>query len=762
MTIALQGSDALAAKASNAGVVTVAVWGRVAGTNYQNLVPAGAGAPVTIGGTITTYYTPGGSNQAIVSLVQMMNSSVSSVTVTQYAQAGGGQTQVGQWVIPALGRLEYTLEGWRIYDSSGNSQTVGTPGAIGPPGIAATAISLDPDQGEEGFAIPGVPGPQGNPGIQGIQGVAGIAASAISIEPDQGEEGFAIPGGPGPIGLTGSQGIQGIPGPTVFMDADQGDDGAPIPAGVGSNVPQYGGIFIPKNSAGRVFVDPANSQGWAGTDAGAWINSAFLYIHNTYTDTNGGIIELAPGSYTYATPIVLANAGLMSIILRGAGDGNGATILNYTPATATIAIAVGGGSGNDGGVQLENFTLTGSAQGNGATGIQFGVTGVANVAGATIKNVSIRRFTNGFAHLNGNSYGVTFINCKVQQTTNGYTPQGENNNWHGGLLGGNANGLIANTACEYQMFGVAFDDNTTTAINSSNSLARGTLDGCRFENAGGGTDTYVTISAGTISQQGGGMQNDIVAAGTSTGFVQASGGVYSCLGTWLESAAGSARAFTQIFNLSGTVIAHIDPVISPVGAITGTTQLCTAGYAAKRLDWLRLSNFSTAVQTIATLGAAPGTYLTNSNINVPATAIVGVAVGTTFEWTFKMSKSAVGTGNFSFIFYAGTNGTTGDTAVVTINLTQTAVIDDAMITATLVCATAGASGTLTGMVSGINKAASPAGFGFVIGTSGPAAVTSGAFNLTTSALKFGMALASATGTPAVTVSNVKARVYNLD
>lgn len=526
-----------------------------------------------------------------------------------------------------------------------------------------------------------------------------------------------------------------------------------------ANKSSYGYEYL----KGIAFVDVNNTAGWAGADVGAWVNDAYLFIHNTYGDNNGGIIQIAPGSYSYSTPIVLANAGLMSIIMRGAGDGNGSTILNYTPGTATSAISVGGGSGNDGGVQLENFTLTGSAQGNGATGIQLGVTGVANVAGATFKNISIRRFTNGFAHLNGNSYGGTWINCKVQQCTNGYTPQGENNNWHGGLIGNGATGLVASNACEYQMFGVAFDDNTTTGINSSNSLARGTLDGCRFENAGGGTDTYITISAGTITQHGGGMQNDIVAAGTSTGFVQQTGGVYNCLGTWIESAAGSARAFTQVFNVSGTTaVAHIDPIIAQVGAITGSTQLVTAGFAAKRIDWLRLNNQATAVQTIAALGAAPGTYLTNSNINIPTSAIVGVSVGTCFEWTFTLGKSAIGTGNFSFIFYAGTNGTTGDTAVVTVNLTQTAALDNAMITATLVCATAGASGTLTGMVSGVNKAATAAGFGFVSGTSGPAAVTSSAFNLTTAGLKFGMALASATGTPAVTVSNVKARCWNLD
>lgn len=231
MTIALQGSDALVAKASVAGTVTVAVWGRIVGTVYQNLVPA-AGSAVTLTGTPTTYYSPGGSAQAIVSFVQMCNPSGASITVTQYSQTGASQTQVGQWVIPTLGRLEYSLEGWKLYDGVGNAQTVGTPGATGPQGLAAQAIALEPDQGEEGMAIPGPVGTTGAQGIQGIQGLQGIAASAIAIEPDQGEEGLPIPGPVGSTGATGAQGVQGLPGVTVQLDADQGDDGMPIPAGV--------------------------------------------------------------------------------------------------------------------------------------------------------------------------------------------------------------------------------------------------------------------------------------------------------------------------------------------------------------------------------------------------------------------------------------------------------------------------------------------------------------------------------------------------
>lgn len=521
----------------------------------------------------------------------------------------------------------------------------------------------------------------------------------------------------------------------------------------------------PQDLEGVAYIDSANSQGWSGSDIAGWLASAYTYLHNTYSDNNGGIIQIAPGSFSTATATVLANAGLMSIIVRGSGDGNGSTIINYT-ATSGICLAVGGGSGNDGGVQLEDFTVTGTAQGNGATAIQFGVTGVANVAGATIKNVSIRRFTNGFAHLNGNSYGITFITCKVQQCTSGYTPQGENNNWHGGLLGGNATGLVASSACEYQMFGTAFDDNTTTGINSSNSLARGTLDGCRFENAGGGTDTYITISAGTIIQQGGGMQNDILTAGTSTGFVQASGGVYSCLGTWLESAAGSSRAFTQIFNLSGSVLAHIDPVIAPVGTITGTTQLCTAGYAGKprRIDWVRLSNASTALQNYTAVAGTPQ-YVTGSTLQMPNPSTTGFVAGsdapTRLEWDFIVSKNAAGSAGFNVVVYAGPNGTTADTAILTLTATSTAAIDRGVFNLSLTCTTAGSSGVFAGLLGVMHTAATATGFGYTDAAAGLAG-NSTAFNLTTGGTKFGIALTTVTGTPVMSIGSVRARAVNLD
>lgn len=425
------------------------------------------------------------------------------------------------------------------------------------------------------------------------------------------------------------------------------------------------GSLFPENIEGRVFVDPQNTQGWAGADAGAWINAAYAYLQATYTSNNGGVIELAPGTYTFSTPIVLANAGLMSIVLRGAGDGNGATILNYT-ATNLPCISVGGGSGNDGGVQLENFTITGTAQGNTCTAIQLGVcvsiiqtltisagatgnwtatwngltatalsptitaaalqtalqtawndtavtvtggpggtaaltvtipgsnqlitatnpatsgtttvganTGsVVSVAGALLKCVSIRRFTTGINWGVGSgvaiAYAAHLVDVKVQQCTVGCAPFGEANAFFGGLIGGNASGIVpAGASCECNLFGTAFDDNTVTAINLSNAFQRFSLMGVRFENAGLGTSNYLTISNGSLNMHGGSFQEDNVAGGPATGFVQATGGIVNMQGVWVYS---GGRVVTQLFNVvSPTQFKCEEILISPAAASPATT-----------------------------------------------------------------------------------------------------------------------------------------------------------------------------------------------
>lgn len=516
-------------------------------------------------------------------------------------------------------------------------------------------------------------------------------------------------------------------------------------------------VLKPKDISGRVYVDCANTNAWSGSDFGAWVNSAYAYIHTTYTDTNGGVIVVAPGSCSYSTPIVLCDAGLMAIQMIGAGDGNGATIFNYTPATATTAISVCGGSGNDGGVQLADFTITGSAQGNGATAIQMGVTGTGGIAGATLKNVSIRRFTTGINWATGGiSYGHTLINVKVQQCTTGAVPFGENNVFMGGLLGNNATGLSLANNAEVQLFGVAFDDNTTTGISQSNSSVRSTLDGVRFENAGGGTDTYITLSAGTMTVQGGYMGTD-AATGTSTGFIQHSGGVLDVNGTTAYSA---GRTVTQMVAMSGTAYANLNFKILPIAS--GILTSFTSGYTNVETPTQSSSvdNYNAAAQSL-TVVAGTETYVTSSNLNIPAafTPGTGIRVGTTFIWEVKIVKSAVGTGSWTWKIHAGTAGTIADAAIATQAWTQTAALDDCLIRVQVTITSTGATGGGYWSINPMCKAATATGFGAVVGTAYDGTFTS--FNTTISALVFGLGFTSATGTPVVTVPLVTASIKNL-
>ena len=103
-------------------------------------------------------------------------------------------------------------------------------------------------------------------------------------------------------------------------------------------------------------------------------------------------------------------------------------------------------------------------------------------------------------------------------------------------------------------------------------------------------------------------------------------------------------------------------------------------------------NFSTAAQTPA---AATRTYLTGSNIAVPAGAL---QVGSMFRWVFDMTKTAAGTASSTFDIAFGTLGTTGDTARVSFTKPAgSAAVDTAQVQIVAVCrGPVGASGVVVG------------------------------------------------------------------
>lgn len=70
-------------------------------------------------------------------------------------------------------------------------------------------------------------------------------------------------------------------------------------------------------------------------------------------------------------------------------------------------------------------------------------------------------------------------------------------------------------------------------------------------------------------------------------------------------------------------------------------------------------NFSTTAQTP---GAASRTYITGSQVALPAAG--RLQIGTMFRWTFNMTKTNAGIATSTFDIAFGTAGTTGDTARV--------------------------------------------------------------------------------------------------
>lgn len=471
----------------------------------------------------------------------------------------------------------------------------------------------------------------------------------------------------------------------------------------------------PKNIEGVVYVDPTNTQGWSGSDAGAWINSAYTFLKTTYGSngsggpTYGGVIQLAPGLYTYTTPIVLETQ-YFTIILRGCGDGattsnsNGGTMLSYTPTTG-IALNIGGGSNNTGGVQVENLNIQGAGSGNSTTGIKWGLLGSSSTAGATCKNVAVQGFGTGEVwETNTNiAYAVTHINCKVQFCAVGVIPFGEANCWQGGLFGTNGTAVQgSNSGTDAAFFGTAFDDNTTVAFNVSVATFRCFLHGCRFENAGLGTDLYITQTNGSIIINGGSMQSDIT-TGTSTGFANLSGGNFILRDTWLLGQ--GTRVFTQAFNCSGSVIARITPLI-PLNSV-GITTIAQTGFTDKGL-------LNSLTGTVA-VPITTETLVLNARIPANAATVgqiyrfkVVAITSSTNACTWRLRNGAAGTvadATIANIVVSGAsvaNGRstyTGEFVVRTIGGAGTAEAEGYSVTATNVAQTTAAAATTTAVVT---------------------------------------------------------------
>lgn len=171
-------------------------------------------------------------------------------------------------------------------------------------------------------------------------------------------------------------------------------------------------------------------------------------------------------------------------------------------------------------------------------------------------------------------------------------------------------------------------------------------------------------------------------------------------------------------------------------------------------------NFNQAAQS-QVVTSAQAYYITNSNLNMPATYATPIGAGTTFKWRVAMTKTAAGTGTFQLVIYRGTLGTVADTADATITIgTQSAAADNmtADVTVTWTSATA-----YYYSVVPIQAAATTTGFGLAY----PAAAaqfsgTATGLTSTTASLIFGLGFTATTGTPTIVVNEVQAQAFGVN
>lgn len=166
-----------------------------------------------------------------------------------------------------------------------------------------------------------------------------------------------------------------------------------------------------------------------------------------------------------------------------------------------------------------------------------------------------------------------------------------------------------------------------------------------------------------------------------------------------------------------------------------------------------ISNFSVAAQAPA---ATTRTYITGSKITVPPGKL---QIGTTFRWTFDMTKTAAGIAASTFDICFGTAGTTADTARVSFTKPAgTAVIDTGrVVIEAIVRGPLSASGIVTGH---FNLTHNLAATGHAIIPCVDVTTVSAGFDITVANLFVGVCITSGAA-DAITIQQMIAEVWNL-
>lgn len=378
----------------------------------------------------------------------------------------------------------------------------------------------------------------------------------------------------------------------------------------------------------------------SGSDIGAWINAAYAVCPATSCR-----IHVTSGVYTWTTPIVFGTAGDCPVI---DGDSRISTQLTWSGSTSATTVtwnclSYPSGGGISPGFGMRDIRLVNGGIAGTTVGVLLG--GSNGAAGWYGMNLDVIGFNVNHTFGN-NTWNTTCVQCDfdLPGTSNLTLPStltnsGESIKFIGTTF---ANSLTGNSAYKANCI-----DNSIGALLT---FVGGSMDNCQFvqDTATGGntvflgvnqenpsatnnTNSFGTVSAGTVEVYGGVLSQDASTGTVPTAFWSVSGGSLTITGGWADN-----YNATQMYrvSVSGSGNLALSKVISNGGNIqsfpyTGTTSgivdisysgnITTSGNIASGLG-------SNVVYRCATAGTLPIGALTITAANCGSTADTGIRV----------------------------------------------------------------------------------------------------------------------------------------
>jgi hypothetical protein len=398
------------------------------------------------------------------------------------------------------------------------------------------------------------------------------------------------------------------------------NNGLSVPGGTLSAT----GLIQCKNFENVRCVDSANSAGWAGTDVGGWINSAYADLVNS---SNGSVvrIKVAPKSdgscYQFSTSISFSTQAKF-VLLEGDGTclqwtSNTGTAMTFNAGNASNAhnrswgmrgIVLLGPNGSMANSCTSVFSVT-------ATGVFFG--GTNGAEGVMLEDGAVRCFGTAIQYGN-NTWATHLKNMQV----------GDSNT----LLA--ITGVLSNTGEQLKFDHVSWQENMAGAnysggtfpacainINNSGSTIDTTFDSDSFDaaqicfSAGvnrlisphieqensnlGVTMTYFLVSSGFTMISNAWWGQDFNPSTVTSGFINNTGSTLTMFG-W---EAASAVNITNFLVDSGTANTYMLGYVNSANAFTNF--ISHTGSGTYFID-KGFGNYATNAQTVLNGGATVG------------------------------------------------------------------------------------------------------------------------------------------------------------